>query len=173
VKRRLFASVALLSLLLCVLLLVLWPVTYSHNTVSGLSLRISNDVRVATFEGQLSVFNAGRPYTGGIISVAAGGAPPSRPAWPQMSIWPQVSSFDCLGLYFWHLRWPGKSYWTFRLTIIYPILLTALIPTLWLFMRRRGATRGFCGHCGYDLRATPDRCPECGTVPEKVAGASG
>jgi hypothetical protein len=34
-----------------------------------------------------------------------------------------------------------------------------------LLFGREQARAGLCRVCGYDLRATPGRCPECGHVP--------
>jgi hypothetical protein len=58
----------------------------------------------------------------------------------------------------------------------YPLLLLTLgmMPILWCGHRLSGRRRqrlrpGLCLACGYDLRATPARCPECGAKTSEAA----
>lgn len=50
------------------------------------------------------------------------------------------------------------------------VFLLAALPLRWWFVRSRPErwerqAAGRCVTCGYDLRASPDRCPECGAFP--------
>jgi hypothetical protein len=60
-------------------------------------------------------------------------------------------------------------YWCALLTLTIPA-----VGLVWMSLtaRRRDLRNreGRCVACGYDLRATPDRCPECGATPATVAG---
>jgi hypothetical protein len=63
---------------------------------------------------------------------------------------------------------PGARETRRGITIPHWCLVTALLllPGAALirhFRRRRAHQVGFCRRCGYDLRASPDQCPECGT----------
>jgi hypothetical protein len=88
--------------------------------------------------------------------LAAGGNPSSDELW-------------CLG--FGTLR--GSGFGTLRYHLIaipfwFLLLAAGSFPAYWIFWSRRQRLRakeGRCQKCGYDLRATPERCPECGLTP--------
>ena len=75
-----------------------------------------------------------------------------------------AASFDRMGFVFvnnrfgWGVGIPGS---------IVPLAFATLpgVRAARAVRRRHHTATGRCAHCGYDLRATPDRCPECGTIP--------
>ena len=66
----------------------------------------------------------------------------------------------------WHGPPRGWSAYTYHYAYFVALLgLPAIVPRLWGWRRRRLIARlGHCRRCGYDLRATPDRSPECGAA---------
>jgi hypothetical protein len=187
VKRWAFHILALLSLLICVAsaLHVAFPDLRTWSTpavpryqagkpMRGWELEAGSDAyqikRFAAFNPPL----AGPPYVG-----ADGQESPAykqwraglqteahvyrdfRFQWRHPDIVPDYSGGES---HCWAIRTDlNLPYW-FVACVAAPLPLawTAAAAIWWRGRRRRRV--GLCRTCGYDIRATPDRCPECGTL---------
>jgi hypothetical protein len=177
--RRLFTLASVLALLLCLATCALWLRSYW----AGELLMMDFDVRptpgrvdehgtywVGTSRYRVAevVSSRGTLHVG----LGAGSGPGRAKAWtstcreyagdPSASE-PLVSfSSDVLG---------GYRCW--ELTLSFGVVGAAalVLPGIWLLLnarRRRRESGAACRKCGYGLRASRDRCPECGTVPGAV-----
>lgn len=64
---------------------------------------------------------------------------------------------------------PMREWTTWGVPYGFLVILTIAPPVAWIVHRRRHryrANAGLCATCGYDLRATPNRCPECGATSQ-------
>jgi len=76
----------------------------------------------------------------------------------------RISEYRCFGL----------PYWCIFALVAIPVavrIAQAMLEMIFIVihefrdaMRRGRTARGLCTNCGYDVRATPRRCPECGTI---------
>jgi hypothetical protein len=173
VKRRLFTTLSALSLLLAVVVFVLcvrsqwvmdicviewrparatgyYGVTFNSKSNSLLFMIRRSDSVAERSPFRLTTYvQPGAPLT----------LPPSRP--PHLH---ERLAFVWSGLP------PSGPHWAFVVAMPYWFIIAlCLLPSLLRIFRRRRVNSqrgGICKHCGYDLRATPGQCPECGTVPD-------
>ena len=147
--RRLFNALSAVSLALFVALCAATVVGSRER--SGPYLLSNTGPRLQVQDDKLFVFNRGLRYTGSIMGSV-----------------PRAVGFDFAGVYFRHFRLPdGTPWWTVSVPVAHLFVLSAVLPVLWMIGRNRRLARaeaGLCTRCGYDLRATPGRCPECGTI---------
>lgn len=97
-----------------------------------------------------------------------------KPLWWSTSkspAYPNPYDEKFLGFHFssYAAAYAGRRYADVEVTVPYwsIAILLAIGPFIlfvYAWRRNRQIMSGFCSQCGYDLRATPDRCPECGTV---------
>lgn len=83
----------------------------------------------------------------------------------------RLGLLERLGFGFQINRWTSGPLAGWSVTLPFWFLIAVAVFPATSFFRRVGRTirarnrrrRGCCEQCGYDLRGTPDRCPECGT----------
>jgi hypothetical protein len=176
IGRYILIGLTALSLLLCVVTVALW--LRSYYFYDGLRLGSSERTGLESVNGKVSLRvrldnNPPRAFTGSRTSHHA--IPDKSPLRTFDMSEPAPHRF--LGFAVWTIEMDVETYAApvrQRFFVVpYPALLLAfsVLPiarSASRARRRRRSLKGLCARCGYDLRATPDRCPECGTIPTKV-----
>jgi hypothetical protein len=146
-----FTVLSVLSLLLCLATLALWMRSYSRG--DGIDSKCTK-LYLASTRGQLH-FVWQRDLTFTLIEEGCLHHWSFNPAVGQVRPVVSLLGFSVID----GGRWVDCTipYWFFA--VVY-----AILPILRLLKEgRQRSNTGLCPVCGYDLRATPDRCPECGT----------
>jgi hypothetical protein len=164
--RRLAQILSGVSLLLCIALVVLWIRSY-WAVDHVLHSKAGGKVRMACVEeGNLWVLvrPAGPKVESG-WSMAT-----DRVAFVHIfSLFYTEWEYNLFGFEYRRHEQQGTDYvdiWRVPCWMILTLLAAFPVLHLALILRRRRRRLGICPTCGYDLRATPDRCPECGTASE-------
>ena len=181
VLRRLVTLVSAASLVLCVATCVLWARSYAGPSVSAgvRALRAGPGTSDAAFTG--GTVTRGRVAVGRVVRQLPGRPlPPAADGHGQWVFGSEPLVMGSLGVdrprrasgfdFFFLNPLGGTRGWLAVVPLWSVVLVTGAVPPLALIARRRRTARrrqfaGLCPNCGYDLRATPGRCPECGTVP--------
>jgi hypothetical protein len=176
VKRRLFKILPSLSLLLCAAVVVLW--VRSRVVLEQFVLWRRTDVRwgdvsIWSGAGELSLTRSPL-YVEGRYRLwldLRGYEPQVRPILRREMQWLlreiRLGASTKFGFMFTGSTDQAQS--EFAVAVTYWLLasISGLPPLLWMWcvFRRRGQDAfGLCPACGYDLRATPQRCPERGAA---------
>lgn len=173
--RRLLVG---LSLLGCVGCLILWARSYS--TMDSLDWYRHPKPPVRTYDDLRGLFSQYGSIGFGYVRVDHPGPPEFPSGWryssnPPLGVgWPR--RFRFLGFGTWRLEYPANPgmgtmhvsglelpHWLLAMLLATAPAMAA--RRMWLARRRRRRLKtGLCAECGYDVRASADRCPECGFV---------